>query len=109
MTLEHVFQAVVKVFTFVGLFLDKILTLVVDRRMFLYVASLLMMFGVLPWSADQLETANQALIDAIVLTAQAMDAVFGLLMLLFSFTKREPSGFLYGQRRMNYFKTLKED
>jgi len=109
MTLENVFQLVKKFFGYLMLTLDKLLTLVVDRRMFIYVASLLMMFGLLPWSADQLETANQALVDAILLVSQAVDAVFGLIMLLYSFTKREPSGYLYGQRRMDYLTSLKEN
>jgi len=75
--------------------LGKYGTLLVDRRFIGYILSLLVMFGILPAVIDT-ESLSNEFVDAVLLIFQGADTLLGILVLLYSWTKREPSGLNYG-------------
>lgn len=76
------------------LFVQKVGTLLVDRRFWVYLLSLGIMLGVVPATADK-EALSTQTVDAILLVAQSATAVLGILVLVYSWTKRPPSGLDY--------------
>lgn len=76
------------------LFVQKLGTLLVDRRFWAYLLSLGIMLGVVPATADKEALSNQT-VDAILLVMQGATALLGVLVLVYSWTKRPPSGLDY--------------
>lgn len=76
------------------LFVQKLGTLLVDRRFIAYIISLGIMLGLIPAATDAEALSNQT-VDAILLIMQGATALLGVLVLVYSWTKRPPSGLDY--------------
>lgn len=94
--------------------IKKLGTLLVDRRLIFYLASvLLVLFGV-PNAADQATALDKQVQDLIVLIGQIIVIVSGMVTTVSSWTKRPPSGLQYDtivsdQTQLYKIKALLED
>lgn len=73
------------------LILDKIGTVLGDRRFWMYLLSLLAMFGLVPQAADT-EALSKDIAEAVVLVFQAATVLGGALVVILSWERRPPSG-----------------
>lgn len=76
------------------LFVQKIGTVLADRRFWVWLFGLLVTMGILPATTDAGAIGNQTA-DAILLVVQGATALFGVIVLLYSWAKRPPSGLNY--------------
>lgn len=77
--------------TKVSLILDKVGTVLGDRRFWVYVLSVAGMFGLVPKAADT-EVLSKDIAEAIVLIFQAATLLGGALFVIGSWERRPPSG-----------------
>lgn len=76
----------------VTLVLDKVYSVLVDRRGWVTALTVLAIFGVINVSADEITQSGEQLGEIIVLVTKLVTAISALMTLLWSWTKREPSG-----------------
>lgn len=76
----------------IRVFLEKLGTMIIDRRLLFYIFVVVGTVLGLPQLTDNADTLNKELVDAITLIIQGVTAIVGLVTLLISWTKRPPSG-----------------
>jgi hypothetical protein len=81
--------------------LAKMGTLLIDRRVFTMVATILVTLGILPWTLDDVAKIDQQLADTILAITLAVEMTLGLLGMFISFAIRPPSGRNYSYQRMD--------
>jgi hypothetical protein len=88
--------------------IQKIGTLLVDRRFWMYLISLGVILGVLPKTANADELGD-AWVDGIMLVVQGATVLLNTLVLLYSYTKRPPSGLEYKYSLDTFLQSLMKD
>lgn len=72
----------------------KLGTVLIDRRFWMYLLSLGVIIGLVPATVDTEKMSND-LVGALELIMAGVTALGGLVMLVYSWTKRPPSGMNY--------------